>query len=222
MKISKIACATLFAVALTQGGFAQSAEEQREDYEAEKSKLETSQRSEKEISSALKELKKYVDDLKDYDPTQGKHDNGNAKIIGELIERIDRARQELRHVGDIKYENGKDYIEYDDGNGNKVKLTKNGEKVEITIKGQANPKDFVLNGGATKNDFNTFFANKQIVLGLMDGFIKKFHEAVEVREDKVIEKEKDYIDEINKDGTNEFLKKDTDAIKKILNDLPRE
>ncbi|WP_219335836.1 hypothetical protein, partial [Campylobacter pinnipediorum] len=42
------------------------------------------------------------------------------------------------------------------------------------------------------------------------------------REDKVIEKEKDYIDEINKDGTNEFLKKDTDAIKKILNDLPRE
>ncbi|AQW86261.1 autotransporter domain protein [Campylobacter pinnipediorum subsp. caledonicus] len=224
MKISKIASATLFAVALTQGGFAQSAEEQRGDYEAEKSKLETSQRSEKEISSALKELKKYVDDLKNYDPE--KHDNGNAKI-NELMQKINNARVKMHHIGDnIKYpdSNGdkKDYIEYDDGKGNKVKLTKNGEKVEITIKDQPSPKNFALNGGATKDDFNTFFANKQIVLGLMDGFIKKFHEAVEVREDKVIEKEKDYIDEINKDGTNEFLKKDTDAIKKILSDLPRE
>ncbi|WP_180375134.1 hypothetical protein, partial [Campylobacter pinnipediorum] len=84
--------------------------------------------------------------------------------------------------------------------------------------------DEMVDNKAQAENYKTFFddKNKQIVLGLIDGFIKKFHEAVETREDKVIEKEKDYIDEINKDGTNEFLKKDTDAIKKILNDLPRE
>ncbi|WP_141071305.1 hypothetical protein [Campylobacter pinnipediorum] len=207
----------MIAVALTQGVcvYGDAKEEAIQNYRSEKTKLKTSQKAEKEITSALEELKQYIGDLKDYDPTPGKHNNGNAKIIGDLIERIDKVRQGLNHVGDENVEypdrDGKpqEYIEYNDGQGNKVKLTKGGASVEITIKdvNGGSSKDFALSGNPAKNDFETFFkdANREIVIGLMNGFIKEFHKAVEIREDSFVDQKMDYISEINKDRTINFF-----------------
>ncbi|WP_141080378.1 hypothetical protein, partial [Campylobacter pinnipediorum] len=222
MKISKIASATLIAVALTQGVYADK-EEAISDYTQEKSNLQKSQEAEKEITSALQELKKYVDDLKTYDPKPKQPNEGKAKIIDDLIQRIDRVRQELNHVGEnVEYpdRDGKpqDYIEYDDGKGNKVKLTKGGERVEITIKdaNHDNPQDFAL-GKVSQQDFKNFFekTNKETIIGLMDGFMKEFHKAVEVRADWFVKQKMGYISEINKDSTNDFLLQDTQIIKEI-------
>ncbi|AQW81889.1 autotransporter domain protein [Campylobacter pinnipediorum subsp. pinnipediorum] len=227
MKISKIASATLIAVALTQGVCVYGDDKQNaiEHYKEEKSKLKTSQKAEKDITSALQELKKYVDYLKDYDPRENNNNNtDNTKNIDKLIQQIDSARRKMYYIGDNDgYPDGKggtkDYIEYDDDKGNKVKLTKNGQKVEITIQGKNSgvAKDFALTGDVTKSDFEKFFkgTNREIVIGLMDGFMKEFHKAVEVREDWFVEKKMDYISEINEDGAIDFSSEDTQIIKEI-------
>uniref|UniRef100_UPI000A3E77B6 autotransporter outer membrane beta-barrel domain-containing protein n=1 Tax=Campylobacter pinnipediorum TaxID=1965231 RepID=UPI000A3E77B6 len=222
MKISKIASATLIAVALTQGVYADK-KQAIDSYQEEKSNLQKSQEAEKEITSALQELKKYVDYLKDYDPKPAKENVGKAKIIGELIQRIEMVRQGLKHVGEnVTYpdSNGieQDYIEYNDGKGNKVKLTKGGVKVEIAIadKEQGELKDFTLSA-QTKENFSKLFAgtNNDIVNNLIDGFIQEFHKAVEIREDWFVDQKMGYISEINEDGTNDFSLQDTQIIKEI-------
>ncbi|AQW84659.1 autotransporter domain protein [Campylobacter pinnipediorum subsp. pinnipediorum] len=230
MKISKIACATLLGAIIATGAFADDAKAERKQYNTEKTKLEKSQIAEKEITSALQELKKYVGYLKDYDPALKENNKGNAKIIGELIERINRARKELKHVGDkVEYPNSnggnKNYIEYDDGKGNKVKLTKGGKKVQIVIanKEKGEVKDFTLES-QTKENFSKLFdgTNNDIVNNLIDGFIQEFHKAVEVREDFVVEQEVKYLDKINKNEVKTFYKDDIEAIRSIYKDLPRE
>ncbi|WP_180375086.1 hypothetical protein, partial [Campylobacter pinnipediorum] len=83
--------------------------------------------------------------------------------------------------------------------------------------------DEMVDNKAQAENYKTFFddKNKQIVLGLIDGFIKKFHEAVEVREDKVVEREKDYIDALTV-VADKYSKQDMDAINAISKDLIRE
>ncbi|AQW85085.1 autotransporter domain protein [Campylobacter pinnipediorum subsp. pinnipediorum] len=227
MKISKIASATLIVVALTQGICADDKKEEIiHSYKEEKSNLQKSQEAEKEITSALQELKQYVDYLKDYDPK--KNTQGTSKNIGELIQRIDKVRQKLNHVGDnVLYpdSNGElqDYIEYKDKDNNSVKLAKNGTKVEIIIKDveKGRPKDFALSANPTKNDFETFFKNtkRETIIGLMDGFIKAFHKAVEIRADRFVKQKMGYISEINENSTIDFLSEDTQIIKEISKDI---
>ncbi|AQW86263.1 autotransporter domain protein [Campylobacter pinnipediorum subsp. caledonicus] len=229
MKISMIACSTLLGAIIATGAFAEeyTADSERHVYDAEKMRLEKSQKAEKEISSALQELKQNVDKLKSYDPSS--HDNGDSKTIYEILKKIRDARKPINnHIGNIeygRYKNGlsKRNIEYTDKDGNKIALTRRGAEFKIAIKTLENGKgkNFALNGMATKDDFAKFFANKEIVLGLIDGFIKKFHEAVETREDKVVEREKDYIDALTVDA-DKYSKQDMDAINSISKDLIRE
>ncbi|AQW86685.1 autotransporter domain protein [Campylobacter pinnipediorum subsp. caledonicus] len=220
MKISKIACATLLGAIIATGAFAAETYNELRNYNLEKGRLNKAQIAEKEILSALQDLIKNVDKLKKYEPTN--HRDEDSKDIYDIFTKISDARSPINdQIGeDIEYKKGKHDIEYEDGKGNKVKLTKDGKKVEITIKDKnnGNPKDFALNGRATKDDFANFFANKQIVLGLINGFVEKFHEAVETRESNVVEREKDYVKKLTKQA-DIFSKQDTDAIKEILGDL---
>ncbi|WP_141071303.1 autotransporter outer membrane beta-barrel domain-containing protein, partial [Campylobacter pinnipediorum] len=223
MKISKIACATLLGAIIATGAFAQNANSELNVYKAEKSRLEKSQKAEREILSALQELKENIDKLKSYDPSS--HTDGDSKIIYDILKKIQDARKPINnHIGKgVNYgTNGN--IEYIDESGNKVILTKGGASLDIAIKTLNNnqKKNFALNKGATKNDFATFFAddNKEIVIGLIDGFIKKFHDAVEAREDKVVEREGDYIGSIV--VADDYSKQDIDAINAISKDLIRE
>ncbi|WP_069637571.1 autotransporter domain-containing protein [Campylobacter pinnipediorum] len=229
MKISKIACSTLLGAIIVTGAYAdnKNADTERNQYNIEKTKLEKSQIAEKKISSALQELKENINKLKSYDPSS--HTDGDSKIIYDILKKIKDARKPINnHIGNIDYGGGKHDIEYSYDSNNKVVLTNRGISLEITINGQT--KNFALNGDATKDDYASFFADdkKEIVIGLIDGFIKKFHDAVEVREDKVIEKEKEYMDKIvdktpeGKFKVNTFSKEDADAINSILKDLPRE
>ncbi|WP_141080428.1 hypothetical protein, partial [Campylobacter pinnipediorum] len=229
MKISMIACSTLLGAIIATGAFADddellNADKERHVYDAEKMRLEKSQKAEKEISSALQELKQNVDKLKTYDPKN--HDTGDSQIVYKILKKIKDARKPINnHIGKgVDYDgNGKHDIEYEDKKGNKITLTRGGAEFKIAIKTLENGKgkNFALNGMATADDFKRFFNDQKIIEGLIDGFIKKFHEAVEAREDKVVEREKDYINELTL-GADKYSKQDMDAINSISKDLIRE
>ncbi|AQW85273.1 autotransporter domain protein [Campylobacter pinnipediorum subsp. caledonicus] len=227
MKISMIAYATLLGAIIATGAFAADDEhntnKERHVYDTEKMRLEKAQKAEEVFKTELQNLKQYIDDLKKY--SQEDHKTGNLPKIHELMQKIHDARAKIRgQIGeDIEYENGNKYIEYEDGKGNKVTLKYyGGVKIKINGKEKNFALDEKVNNKAGVEDYKTFFddKNKEIILGLIDGFIKKFHEAVEVREDKVVEREKDYIGKLS--IVDDYSKQDMDAINSISKDLIRE
>ncbi|AQW81464.1 autotransporter domain protein [Campylobacter pinnipediorum subsp. pinnipediorum] len=222
MKISKIACATLLGAIIVTGAFAKDANAEITKYNEEKTKLEKSQKAEEVFKTQLENLKQYISDLKTYDPDN--HKEGNSAKIFEIMSKISEARTNLSHIGDIKYGGGKRYIKYTDANRNEVVLKRGGASLEIKINGFA--KNFALDAKinkATAGDFKKLFAdgNKKIVEGLIDGFIKKFDEAVKARKNFVIQKEIIYLNKLNNEA-DRFSEKDTNALNSILKDLPRE
>uniref|UniRef100_UPI00112FA034 autotransporter domain-containing protein n=1 Tax=Campylobacter pinnipediorum TaxID=1965231 RepID=UPI00112FA034 len=227
MKISKIACATLLGAIIATGAYAEddvkNTDKESREYNIQKSKLEKARIAEEKIVSALQELKENVDKLKNYDPKN--HDNGDSKIIYDILKKIKDARFNVtnginRQIGDIDYGGGKHDIEYADKSRNKVVLKKRGTGLEITIKQQT--KNFALvNGNADKNDYKTFFADEKIVLVLIDGFIQEFHKAVGKRQDEFTKREREYVNKLVSPDTDRFSEKDIDAINSIYKDLPK-
>ncbi|WP_180375095.1 hypothetical protein, partial [Campylobacter pinnipediorum] len=174
MKISKIACSTLLGAIIATGAFAadddHTANKERAAYDDQKEKLDKAQKAEEVFKTELQNLKQYIDDLKNYDPK--KHDTGNLPKIHELMQKIHDARAKIRgQIGeDITYENNKNYIEYDDGKGNKVTLKYyGGVKISINNEEKNFALDEMVDNKAQAENYKTFFddKNKQIVLGLI-------------------------------------------------------